>query len=121
MDLAAFAQAPADEPDRDAVLASDPQYIMYTSGTTGPSKGVISPHSQAHGVGRSLAQNYGYRPDDVLYTCLPLFHGNALWYSGLRGVVGGLRARGVAALLGQRASGTRSGRPARPSSTRWAR
>ena len=80
-DLAAFANASPKEPDRDAVLASDPQYIMYTSGTTGPSKGVISPHSQAHGVGRSLAQNFGYRPDDVLYTCLPLFHGNALWYS----------------------------------------
>jgi crotonobetaine/carnitine-CoA ligase len=80
-DLTAFASASAEEPDRDAVLASDPQYIMYTSGTTGPSKGVISPHSQAHGVGRSLAQNFGYRPDDVLYTCLPLFHGNALWYS----------------------------------------
>jgi len=81
VDLASFERAPADEPDRTAVLASDPQYIMYTSGTTGPSKGVISPHSQAHGVGRSLAQNFGYRPDDVLYTCLPLFHGNALWYS----------------------------------------
>src|SRR5258707_3175811 len=81
VDLAAFAGAPGEEPDRNAVLASDPQYIMYTSGTTGPSKGVISPHSQAHGVGRSLAQNFGYRPDDVLYTCLPLFHGNALWYS----------------------------------------
>ena len=81
VDLASFAAAPADEPDKTAVLASDPQYIMYTSGTTGPSKGVISPHSQAHGVGRSLAQNFGYRPDDVLYTCLPLFHGNALWYS----------------------------------------
>jgi carnitine-CoA ligase len=81
VDLAAFARAPVEEPDRSAVLASDPQYIMYTSGTTGPSKGVISPHSQAHGVGRSLAQNFGYRPDDVLYTCLPLFHGNALWYS----------------------------------------
>jgi crotonobetaine/carnitine-CoA ligase len=81
VDLAAFAGASGEEPDRTAVLASDPQYIMYTSGTTGPSKGVISPHSQAHGVGRSLAQNFGYRPDDVVYTCLPLFHGNALWYS----------------------------------------
>jgi crotonobetaine/carnitine-CoA ligase len=80
-DLAAFGAASATEPDKTAVLASDPQYIMYTSGTTGPSKGVISPHSQAHGVGRSLAQNFGYRPDDVLFTCLPLFHGNALWYS----------------------------------------
>ena len=81
VDLAAFADASAEEPDPSQVLASDPQYIMYTSGTTGPSKGVISPHSQAHGVGRSLAQNFGYRPDDVVYTCLPLFHGNALWYS----------------------------------------
>jgi carnitine-CoA ligase len=81
VDLAGFADASAEEPDPSQVLASDPQYIMYTSGTTGPSKGVISPHSQAHGVGRSLAQNFGYRPDDVVYTCLPLFHGNALWYS----------------------------------------
>ena len=81
VDLAAFADASAEEPDPSQVLASDPQYIMYTSGTTGPSKGVISPHSQAHGVGRSLAQNFAYRPDDVVYTCLPLFHGNALWYS----------------------------------------
>lgn len=81
VDLAEFTNASPEEPDPSAVLASDPQYIMYTSGTTGPSKGVISPHSQAHGVGRSLAQNFGYRPDDVVYTCLPLFHGNALWYS----------------------------------------
>jgi crotonobetaine/carnitine-CoA ligase len=22
-----------------------------------------------------------YRPDDVLYTCLPVFHANALWFT----------------------------------------
>jgi len=81
IDIKTLAAASPREPDPELVHASDPQYIMYTSGTTGPSKGVISPHSQAHGVGRSLAQNYGYRGDDVIFTCLPLFHGNALWYS----------------------------------------
>jgi carnitine-CoA ligase len=81
VDIRTLGYASPREPDPELVQASDPQYIMYTSGTTGPSKGVISPHSQAHGVGRSLAQNYVYRGDDVVFTCLPLFHGNALWCS----------------------------------------
>ena len=68
-------------PPVDAVHYDDLHLIMYTGGTTGPSKGVMSPHAQAHGVGLSLVSHYGYRPDDVLYVCLPLFHGNALWYS----------------------------------------
>ena len=96
--------------------ASDPQYIMYTSGTTGPSKGVVSPHSQALGVGRSLAHNFGYRPDDVIFTCLPLFHGNALWYSCYAALWADC-ALAVSPRFSAAASGTRSGRPAPPSST----
>lgn len=68
-------------PPPEHVQHGDTHLIMYTSGTTGPSKGVMCPHSQGLGVGRSLTLDYGYRPDDVLYTCLPLFHANALWYS----------------------------------------
>lgn len=68
-------------PPVDAVAFSDPAFIIYTSGTTGPSKGVISPHAQGINVGRYCARQYGYREDDVLYVCLPLFHVNALWYS----------------------------------------
>lgn len=60
---------------------ADPMLIMYTSGTTGPSKGVVSPHSQGHAVGEQMARHCEYGPDDVLYTCLPLFHGNAIWYT----------------------------------------
>src|SRR5207237_10512512 len=79
--LADLGRAPDLRPPLDAVRYDDLHLLMYTSGTTGPSKGVMSPHSQGHGVGWALAKYYGYTPDDVIYTCLPLFHGNALWYS----------------------------------------
>ena len=77
----ALENASAARPPLDAVRHDDLHLIMYTSGTTGPSKGVMSPHSQGHAVGHALARCYGYRPDDVLYTCLPLFHATALWYT----------------------------------------
>jgi crotonobetaine/carnitine-CoA ligase len=80
--IAGFADLAADDPpEMLEVKHSDPHLIMYTSGTTGPSKGVVSPHSQGHAVGRQMASRSGYRPDDVLYTCLPVFHANALWYT----------------------------------------
>ncbi|MFN5511082.1 MAG: AMP-binding protein [Burkholderiales bacterium] len=68
-------------PPIDRVSPDDAHLIVYTSGTTGPSKGVLCPHSQALGVGRAISTEYGYRSDDVIYACLPLFHVNALWYS----------------------------------------
>lgn len=71
----------ATRPPVEHVRHDDTHLIMYTSGTTGPSKGVMCPHSQGHAVGSMLAKDFGYGPDDVLYTCLPLFHGNAIWYS----------------------------------------
>jgi crotonobetaine/carnitine-CoA ligase len=81
-ELAAFADAPADPVAlAEPVRASDPHLILYTSGTTGPSKGAVCPHSQGLAVGQQMASVSGYRPDDILYTCLPVFHGNALWYT----------------------------------------
>ena len=66
-----------------AVAFHDPWCIMFTSGTTGPSKGVVCPHAQTHGVGRRLAGAWDLDSSDRLYTFLPLFHANALWYSCL--------------------------------------
>lgn len=80
----------------------DRMFLMYTSGTTGPSKGVMSPHSQGLSVGAQLIAAYGYTEDDVLYTCLPLFHGNALWYSLMPALISGARL-----VLSRRFSGSR--------------
>lgn len=52
--------------------------ILYTSGTSGPSKGVCCPHAQFYWWGKIAARNLEISDADVLYTSLPLFHTNAL-------------------------------------------
>ncbi|NMM29089.1 MAG: AMP-binding protein [Glaciimonas sp.] len=56
---------------------SDPLGIMFTSGTTGPSKGAVLPQNYAVHTAEIIAGIAGYGPDDCLYNALPLFHGNA--------------------------------------------
>ncbi len=52
--------------------------IMYTSGTSGPSKGVLMPHAHCtlYGVGQREAMQLTEK--DVFYICVPLFHANGL-------------------------------------------
>jgi crotonobetaine/carnitine-CoA ligase len=70
---------PAGEPLAPAELADgDPFTVLYTSGTSGLSKGVICPHAQFYWWGHYTARDLGVAAGDVLYTCLPLFHTNAL-------------------------------------------
>ena len=59
-------------------IAGDLAMILYTSGTTGPAKGVLRSHGQMYWWGLRTAQLLELGPKDVLYTCLPLFHTNAL-------------------------------------------
>jgi crotonobetaine/carnitine-CoA ligase len=61
-----------------AIAPGDTLAILYTSGTTGPSKGVMCPHAQYHWWGIHSGQLLGVSADDVLCTTLPLFHVNAL-------------------------------------------
>ncbi len=52
--------------------------ILYTSGTTGLSKGVCCPHAQYFWWAVYTGQLLGVRDGDVLLTTLPMFHTNAL-------------------------------------------
>jgi crotonobetaine/carnitine-CoA ligase len=52
--------------------------ILYTSGTTGPSKGVLHTHNSIIAFGEKSDWLFGYTAEDVSHNCLPLFHANAL-------------------------------------------
>lgn len=63
-------------PDVD-VSYRDPAAILYTSGTTGPAKGVVVPHAHMHTFAAHVVDQLQIDSADVYYVCLPLFHANA--------------------------------------------
>lgn len=69
--------APDDEREQIPVGGADIGAIMNTSGTTGPSKGVLLPQAQQYWLGRSIAAALELGPDDVYYNFFPLFHNTA--------------------------------------------
>jgi carnitine-CoA ligase len=64
--------------------------ILYTSGTTGPSKGVLGPNAQVITFAQAICEMLEIGDDDVLFTCLPLFHVNA-WSAFFQALVSGTR------------------------------
>ncbi|NKC52157.1 AMP-binding protein [Ochrobactrum cytisi] len=59
-------------------VGGDTVAILYTSGTTGASKGVCCPQAQYFWWGVHTASLLEMREGEILYSCLPLFHTNAL-------------------------------------------
>jgi len=61
----------------------DPSVILFTSGTTGPSKGAVLAHNANLRVARATCDLMLYGEDEVLFNMFPLFHVNARYTSVL--------------------------------------
>jgi len=59
--------------------SDDVAAILYTSGTTGRSKGAMLTHGNLASNVRTLHAAWGFRPNDVLLHALPLFHIHGLF------------------------------------------
>jgi crotonobetaine/carnitine-CoA ligase len=77
LDWAGIAETAPPLEDIAAAAYDDVLHILYSSGTTGASKGSMVSNVTATSVAARFAQAHGLNRDDVLYTCLPMFHGNA--------------------------------------------
>ena len=71
---------------------ADPWAILYTSGTTGPSKGVVLPHQMWATEAHDAAASQLMDADSVTYSFLPLFHLNALVFGLGAAIAAGGRA-----------------------------
>jgi crotonobetaine/carnitine-CoA ligase len=63
--------------DTVAVTPYDVCTIMFTSGTTGPAKGVLMPHAHCYYYAWSANRSTALTENDRMYISMPLFHGTA--------------------------------------------
>src|SRR5215510_14611285 len=57
----------------------DPVAISFTSGTTGPSKGVLASHAHVITFARDWIRAVEFVEGQSIYSCMPLFHAVASW------------------------------------------
>nr|CTQ93160.1 3-methylmercaptopropionyl-CoA ligase (DmdB) [Kibdelosporangium sp. MJ126-NF4] len=93
-DIDITASAPL--PDGD-IAGTHPAFIVYTSGTTGPPKGVVLPRRAIMSNLDALALAWAWTSEDVLVHGLPLFHVHGL----IIGIIGPLRRGGAVRHVGR--------------------
>jgi crotonobetaine/carnitine-CoA ligase len=80
--FAELAEGRAAEPDDAGLHYGDTCSILWTSGTTGRSKGVMQSHNVWLKAALNGAVTAGVREGDVLYSCLPLYQ-SAAWVANV--------------------------------------
>ena len=80
--LEQLAQAPGGEPDDAELYYGDTAAILWTSGTTGKSKGVMQSHNVWLRAALDGANNSGLREGEVIYSCLPMYQ-SAAWVANV--------------------------------------
>jgi malonyl-CoA/methylmalonyl-CoA synthetase len=75
--------------DTVAVAADDLAAILYTSGTTGRSKGAMLSHANLASNARVLQSYWHWQPGDVLLHVLPIFHVHGLFVASHGALING--------------------------------
>ncbi|WP_170322417.1 class I adenylate-forming enzyme family protein [Acrocarpospora macrocephala] len=94
-----LARAPGLSPEylralEDEIHPTDDSLVIYTSGTSGPSKGVIHTHRSVRVQFDRLPDMFSLRPDDVIWGTYPLF-----WSAGVAWVLGSAIASGATLVM----------------------
>jgi len=77
--LSEFAATAETEYETAAVEATDLAAILYTSGTTGRSKGAMLTHANLASNAKTLVEYWQFTENDVLLHALPIFHTHGLF------------------------------------------
>jgi malonyl-CoA/methylmalonyl-CoA synthetase len=85
--------------------ADDLAAILYTSGTTGRSKGAMLSHGNLLSNARVLKDYWGWKPGDVLIHALPIFHVHGLFVALHGALLNGSRMLWMAKFDPKRAIG----------------
>ncbi|HUL96374.1 MAG TPA: malonyl-CoA synthase [Usitatibacter sp.] len=107
-----FIEAARGAPQRFATVersGDDLAAILYTSGTTGRSKGAMISHRNLASNAQVLHAAWGFRPDDVLIHMLPLFHVHGLFVASHCVLMNGTAMRFHARFDARRAIGEFAG------------
>ncbi len=89
LDFRALAAEASDAPPPGRPTPLDEAAILYTSGTTARPKGVLVTHANYIYAGETVAKAIRLSPEDRHFVVLPLFHGNAQYYSTMSTLVTG--------------------------------